>query len=281
MKKITSILLILLTLISCSSPKQKKMENEDIFFQQKTIHKLNPGDYVLAPSKANYDTAIAQGLENTLFVYYPRKVIKQTDSSFILDEYGDISNIPFAFVIALQKNKKVIAGDLVLTWWQKGTGMQRAIVLNKDSSETPVVYYIDNQYSLYSPATNINYWIDTLMPNTFLLIKDSLMPGRTVTEKGEDFSNFYIVISAIKDKILVLSWSGNIKVLLKKDCIFIPFKPQIEAGDSVLVPYIGMYSRGRVISKWNDIGKLKANVLFLDTTVETYANIADAIKIQK
>ncbi len=279
MKKIAIILFILSFFISCSLPK-KGNNKTNVFFSTTKKIKVHAGDYVLAPSKANYDTAMLRGIENTLFVFYPRKVLGETDTSVILEEYGDTSNIPFYLVIPMQRNKKVIAGDIVLTWWQKGTGMQRAIVLNKDSSARPVVYYIDNQYSLYSPATNVNYWIDTLLPNSFLVIKDTLMPGRTVLEKSKDFSNSYLIVSISDKKILGLSWSGNIKILDKKDCIFVPFKKNIKAGDSVEVPYIGMYSRGKVISKWPDIGKLKVKIFFIDTTLETYANIADAIKIK-
>jgi len=280
MEKYVIILFILYFFTSCSDLKEKNDNSDEFLF--KAINKIEtqPGDYVLAPSKANFDTAKINGIENTLFVFYPRRVIEQTDSSVILDEYGDTSNLPFAFVIPMEREKKTIAGDILLTWWQNGTGMQRAIVLSKDSTTTPVVYYLDNQYSLYAPATDIKYWMDTLMPNTFLVLSKSVMLGKAITPKNEEFSNFYLILSVTGNKILGLSWSGNIQILDKDKCDIIPFKKEIDVGDSIKIPYIGMYSRGRVISKWEDIGKIKARIFFIDTIIETYANIADAIKIE-
>ncbi len=280
MKKIYILSFLILLVSSCIKEKKTEKKTTNIFL---TIHnkiEVSKGDLVLAPSQATYDTALSKGLKTTLFVFYPRKVISQKGNYIYLDEYGDTSKMPKSLVIPLDKDKKVSKGQFLLTWWQKGTGMQRAIVLGKNPTLTPIVYYFDNQYSYISPLKNINYWIDTLQANSFLVLKDSLMPGTTV-KKAEAYSPVYIVISFDNKKIIGLNWAGNIEILDRKKCIFPKIYKQLQKNDSIEMPYVGLYAKGKIISIWKDIGKLKANITFFDTTFQTYGNIADAIKLQK
>ncbi len=276
--------IILLLLFSCngikdSSDKEEKKEKKH--FLIKKNWNLKPDDVVLAPSKSSFDSAISNGLENSLFVFYPRTVIKQLKDSVVLNQIGDTVLMPNSLVIPLQENKKAVAGDIVLTWWQSGTGMQRAIVLNKDSSYTPVVYYIDNQYSFYSAVTDVKFWIDTLAPNSFVVLKDSMMSGRSIRVKKEYYSTFYIVINVTNKKVLALSWAGNLELFDIQKCQLVPFSQNFEKGDSVSVPYLGTYSQGTVKTVWPDIGKIKVKILFIDEYLEIYANMFDSFKIDE
>lgn len=234
--------------------------------------------YVLAPSKANYDSALVNGLSSSIFVFYPRKVIVNSKDSVTLKQIGDTVTLPSSLVIPLSENAKATKGDIVLTWWQSGTGMQRAIALNKDTSTTPTVYYLDNQYSFYSKATDINFWIDTLKPNSFIVLDDNLSSGKSIYVKKDYFSVFYTVINQTADSVLALSWAGLLEVFANNEFFEIDINQQFSIGDSVFTPYYGTYTKGVVKEIWPDIGKITVDVFFIDSYVEIYANMIDTYK---
>ncbi|MBN2662093.1 MAG: hypothetical protein JXR68_00465 [Bacteroidales bacterium] len=272
-------ILFLLITISCNSSDIDKnvQENEtEAFYLLDIDADVISGEYALAPSKANYDTALVYGIEGSIFVFYPRKVIEKRKDSVVLYQIGDTVMLPNSLIIPIKPNQKATKGDVVLTWWQSGTGMQRAIVLNNDTSATPTVYYLDNQYSFYSSVTDINFWIDTLKPNSFILLKDEIMSGRSILVKKDYFSVFYTIINATNDKLLALSWAGLLEVFEKDDFTIIPLRQNFNVGDSVLVPYFGTFSKGIVKAVWPDIGKITAEILFIDENIDIYANMIDS-----
>lgn len=276
-------ILFLLIIVSCNS---SEIENNDAQ-KKETFYLLDidadviAGEYALAPSKANYDTALVHGLESSIFVFYPRKVIEKIKDSVVLYQIGDTVTLPNSLIIPIKPNQKATKGDIVLTWWQSGTGMQRAIVLNSDTSLTPTVYYLDNQYSFYSSVTDINFWIDTLKANSFLVLNDQLMTGRSLIVKKDYFSVFYTIINVSQNKILALSWAGILEVFENNDYQIIPLKQNFNVGDSVFVPYLGTFSKGIVKAVWPDIGKITAEILFIDENIEIYANMIDSYIINK
>ncbi len=282
-KKLKKIIYIIISLsiffVTCKENTDKqevgKENHENDFFSRKSLSAN--GDYVLAPSKKTVDSLLANGTDNLLFVFYPRKVLKNEGEKVIVDEYGDSVVIPASLVIDLQKNKKVAKADIVLTWWQKATGMQRAIVLNRDSTSTPVVYYLDN---MTTPPKNQQQFIlniDTLIPNSFRVVNfDSICPGRAFAT-DDDKRQFYIVINSVGDSVLGLSWAGTLKSFDKKNCVFATPPETLDTGEMVFVPYVGNYHPAEILQIWGDIGKIKVNVFLLDTFFTTYANIPDII----
>ncbi len=283
MKNVIYLIIVLFVFVACND--ELTNDNTDNvtehYYLLKTDFNIDSGSYVLAPSKSSYDTALVNGLEYALFVFYPRIVMSQMPDSVKIDELGDTVVLPSSLIIPMQNNVKAYKGDMVLTWWQTGTGMQRAIVLSKDSTLTPVVYYIDNQYSLFSSANDINFWIDTLAPNSFLIIKDRIMSGRSMMVEEEYYTTFYTVINVGQEKILGLNWAGTLNVFNKDEVKIIPLNTSFNVGDSVFVPYYGSYCSGTVKAVWNDIGKLTVDVLFIDEHIETYANMMDTYKFEK
>ena len=263
---------------SCRQKEDKQRfskENINVFFVRKSLS--TSGDYVLVPSKKAVDTLLAKGTDDLLFVFYPRKVLKNEGNKIFVDEYGDTAIVPASLVIDLQKNKKVVKGNIVLTWWQKATGMQRAVVLNHDSSTAPIVYYLDN---MTSPSKNKQQFllnIDTLMPNSFRIVDyDSVCPGRAFAT-NDDKKQFYVVINSSGDSVLGLSWAGTLKLFDKDNCIFASPPDSIDTGQMVFIPYVGNYHPAEILQIWKDIGKIKVNVFLLDTFFTTYANISDII----
>ena len=282
MKKVKNIILLIIIstlFFGCNQEKNIKKNNKN-FFLLNISADIDSNAYVLAPTRANIDSAKAKGLDNVIFVFYPRKVISSLGNRTIINEYGDSVDMPSALVIPLSKNKKVAKGQFLLTWWQKATGMQRAIVLNKDSSNKPVVFYLDNFTTPSSSQTMLMMNIDTLKINSFLPIKnDSIMPGRSFMNKADQAFN--IVINSDQDSVIGLTWAGMLNVVSIENCVFSKPDMKLNVGDTVILPYVGSYQQAVLKNVWSDIGKVKADVFFLDTIFETYANICDIIPNQK
>lgn len=280
MKKVKNIIffIFIITIIfACNIKKKENNATKDYFLIDITANIDSSNKLVLSPSSANFDSASANGLQNVLFVFYPRDVFANEGKYVLLNEYGDTVKMPASLVIPLPANKKVSKGQYVLTWWQKATGMQRAIVLNKDSSYRPIVFYLDNFTSPSSSKTMLLLNIDTLKKNSFLPISDSeIMSGRSFMDIND--SSFNILINKSSDSIVGLSWAGFIKLVPISKCVFSNLYPSINIGDTVLLPYVGTYKKAVITKLWKDIGKVKANVFFLDTVFDTYANICDIIK---
>ncbi len=278
-------ILFILFIISCKNETNSKINSDTSNIEKYYLIDIDAdvdaNDYVLAPSRKNFDSAFAKGLESTIFVFYPRKVVAKMQDSVVLYEIGDTIKLPNSLVIPLKKQQKATKGNIVLTWWQSGTGMQRAIVLNRDSSTTPTVYYLDNQYSFYSSVTDVKFWIDTLAPNSFTLLTQDTMSGRSMSVSKEYYTTFYTIINCTKNKVLALSWAGTLELFDKSQCNLVPLYQEFNVGDSVSVPYLGTYSEGTVLSVWNDIGKITVKINFLDEKIETYANMIDTYIVER
>jgi len=282
-KKILFVLLVSISLFSCKE-KNIKTETDSLT----NIIKLellgidlnfDSASFVLAPSKSCYDSAQIKGLKYSLFVFYPRKYISSKEKFSLLEEIGDTVLIPDDLIIPLRKNQEVKQGDVLLTWWQSGTGMQRAIVLSAKNPLRPVVYYLDNQFYFYYDENDPTFWIDTLKENSYNILDEKWCSGRSIIVEQNGVSSFYIVINSNTDKILALSWSGTVGIFDKKICKLIPLFQNFNKGDSVLAPYLGTYSKGVVKSTFKDIGKMKVEIQFYDTTMTSKVSIIDVLKL--
>lgn len=271
--KIIIIILFLNVFISCNQKTNKKDEKPDLLNTKITVEK---GQWVLCPAKYLIDSAFSKGLENSVFVYYPRKVIDFNENNIFVAELGDTSKIPDYFVIPLPQKESVSKGNIVLTWWQKGTGMQRALVFDVVNDGRPVVYYLDGHFSF--SQSNLKYLIDTLKTGTFTTISEKNLIGRSFMINEEYISSYYMVVAANNDSVIGLSWAGILKVFKKLDCNFVPLNTSLQEGDSVLVPYLGTYCDGIVKKLWNDVGKVDVLINFLGDSLTTKVVKFDVIK---
>ncbi len=281
MKKLIYLIFVLFV-IACNEKETgiTEISNDSLIYAITDNADYEIGKYVLSPTKIVCDSLKKNGFEDLIFVYYPRKFIDRKGNKYILEEFGDSVYIPSSLVIPLPDSQLVSKNDYVLTWWQKGTGMQRAIVLSNEPTATPLVYYVDNQYYFYYDENDPNLWIDTLEKGSFLKIEDKLMPGRSCCVSSEYLSTFYTIINVLGTKILALSWSGDLKIFNENQVELVPMDTKFSANDSVFVPYLGTYTYGKVKSTFKDIGKMKVNILFIDTTMQINANIFDSFKIE-
>jgi len=60
--------------------------------------------------------------------------------------FDDDTEIPNYMIIPIRPDESAKVGDIVLTWWQSGSGMKRAIVTNASDPTAPEVNYIDIEW---------------------------------------------------------------------------------------------------------------------------------------
>lgn len=200
------------------------------------------GDYVLAPSYNWIKDAAEKGTETVSFIWYVQKMATPDQENSELQFLQERRKVPNAYIIAIPPKQSAKKGDIVLTWWQTGSGMQRAIVVEDADPTRPIVRYLDIAYD--NPAksrdgsTTIGKMDERLVPDSFVKLKtwDS---GTTVAVQDGANQKAAKVIQVSGDKVLVMESGGKLKVVAKKNCQPVPLAPEVKAGDRVKAPRYG------------------------------------------
>lgn len=209
----------------------------------------HPGDYVLSPSK-NWQEDATNGKENVTFIFYAQKMAEvgaEYSKVDFLNEKG--VEIPNYMIIPIKRGQTAKKGDIVLTWWQSGSGMQRAIVVDDKNPSQPIVNYMDIDWN--NPAKNdqgvgIGQMTEQLEPNSFHVINSEWESGTTVAVKeGSDFKQA-TVVKLSGDQVLTIGFGGAMKIYSKTDCFPVAVKPMVKAGDMVQAPWVGKYKNLKV-----------------------------------
>ena len=98
-------------------------------FPQNIKLEVELGQTVLSP-EGHYFAAIdkKEDLSKATLIWYDKKVDKVGDGTVTITKFGEKREVPNALIIPLKKQQKAKKGDILLTWWQGGSGLQRAIV---------------------------------------------------------------------------------------------------------------------------------------------------------
>jgi hypothetical protein len=209
----------------------------------------NPGDFVLSPSK-NWQEDGTNGKANVTYIWY-NQTLAETGSEYSkIDFMSDKGvEIPNYMIIPIKSGQTAKKGDIVLTWWQSGSGMKRAIVVDDKNPSEPIVNYIDIDWT--NPAKNdkgvgIGQMTEQLKPNTFHVINNTWESGTTVAVKnGNDYKSA-TVIKVSGDKVLTIGFGGKMAVYSKADCTPVNVKPVVKVGDMVQAPWVGTYKNLKV-----------------------------------
>lgn len=227
------------------------------------------GEYVLAVPR----TWVDQSFENptgATFIYYAAKMVTPgTNESQVESLPGETMTIPNALIIPLGSGAKANKGDIVLTWWQSGSGMNRAIVVGGTPTE-PEVLYLDQEYNTADTA-------EKLMPNSFVKLTAADQAGATIACKtsGEtDFTRYQLVNSS-SDRVLLLGWAGKMAAMKKSDCANVPLTPSAKAGDSVYFPSYGRFTLGTVTKVDSAIGRVTVKYQFAGQDEEVMVPFGD------
>jgi hypothetical protein len=214
------------------------------------------GEFALAPSRSWLDEAVLAGVERQPFLFYGAWVAEPGAKETLLDSLsGQRSRIPNALVVPIRRGERAEPGDLVLTAWASGAGMQRAIVVAGGTAEQPLVRYLD--LDLDGPSG----WgtkEDRLTANTFSVLRQPGEPGTTVAcRQGARFTR-WILLAERDQKLLGVGFAGKLAARPLSECKKLPLGIELKPRDSVWAPVLGAYTRAWVARSDKAIGRIWA-----------------------
>ena len=203
------------------------------------------GQYVLSP-----------------YTFYPKALTKNDPASetlifysTTLTKYGDTHSVvannvemPNSLVILLPKGLKARVGDVLLTWWQSGSGLQRAIVTDASDPEQPRVMYLDLKYGENGSANE--HANEQLKPSSFDVLRDGeWQPGAAIAAFDGRKWREGVLIHATDDRVLMLGFAASIKAYPRADCRLIPLNQNLKVGDEVMAIFVGSFTSGYKITR--------------------------------
>lgn len=211
------------------------------------------GDHVLAPPREWVDAALEHGAETQAFVYYAARLVRRgPEASIVRTATGLVSTLPNAFVLPLRPGESAKKGQVVLTSWASGTGLQRAIVVG-GAATSPRVRYLDIAYDAPSGWGQRD---DTLPESTFHVLERPGEVGTTVACAEGGVRRRWIVVAAASGKVLGLGFGGLMRVLEAPACQALPLVPKVERGHAVEIAVGGVLVGGRVTEVQRDVGRV-------------------------
>jgi hypothetical protein len=200
------------------------------------------GDYVLAPSYNWIKDAAEKGVEATSFIWYVQKMAVPGKEDSELQFLQERHKVPNAYIIPIPSKQTAKKGDIVLTWWQTGSGMQRAIVVDDVDPARPVVRYLDIAYD--NPAksrdgsTTIGKMDERLVADSFVKLKSGDAGTRVAVQAGANKKVATIICNA-GPSLLVLEAGNKLAVHPRTSCELVPLATQVSPGDRVKAPRYG------------------------------------------
>ncbi len=217
-------------------------------FPQSVPLDCQPGQWVLS-CYTFYPSAVKDGedLNKSTLIFYSEKIDEVGESVSIIRG----KEMPNALIIPLTPNAKAKKGDIVLTWWQEGSGLQRAIVTDDKNPAEPKVDYLDMNYGTDdNPGFAQREADQQLKPNSFTVLNDGeWMPGAQVAARVNGEWVKGTLIREYDGKVLVIGWSSQVKAYDKKVCRLIPFKEKLKKGDQVWGAFVDGYRSGYTVKK--------------------------------
>jgi hypothetical protein len=211
------------------------------------------GDYVLCPSREKVVEMSQPEGKDAPTIYYTSKMITPgaTESEVQSLYSPDPGMMPNAYLITIPAGQKAKVGDVVLTWWQSGSGMMSAIVTEASNPAEPTVRYLG---TIIDPNKDK---IEKLKPSSFVKLTQPFQPGTSVAAKGGSAgSEHWDVISIAGDKVFAIGFAGRLKLLNKADCTPVPIKPQVKTGDKVRAVIHASFIDATVVSVDEKLGKV-------------------------
>lgn len=213
------------------------------------------GDYVLAPSRATVDEAFTKGLDQTTMTFYAAKMVTPGEAASVLEDLtGTKGTIPNSLIIPLTKGGTVEKGDSLLTWWQSGSGLMKAYVV--EGGATPKVQYLDDFVTDQA----------TLLADSFVKLTGELEPGVSVAVKDAQYGSFdhAVVANVSGDKVIVIGFASSVEVVDKANLTVLPLNPEVAVGDTVMAPIISSYDPVVVKEVKADIGQIIGEYKWVD-----------------
>ena len=197
-------------------------------FPMSTGEQFTDGELVLAPYTF-YKAAIddKEDLTKKNLIIYKTNLVKAGAEKSVVT-YMEDYELPNSLIIGIPEGATAKKGDIVLTWWQTGSGMNRAIVRDDSNPAEPKVDYLDMSMNIDADG-NISGFAEShaneqLKPNSFIVLNDGeWQPGAQVAHKNDwDKWVAATLIKATDDKVLVLDLGSKVAVYPREICKLIP-----------------------------------------------------------
>jgi hypothetical protein len=200
--------------------------------------KAQAGDWVLCPPREFVDRLQADGPVKTGLVFYSATMVEPgAVESKVINQAKKEMVIPNSLIVPIAKGQTAKPGDIILTWWHSGSGMQRALVVEGGTETQPQVLYLDISYD------NPSGWgkkTDRCRADAFHKLDTAFQVGSTLAVKDpkrRDVYNRGLIVNAEGDKFLLLGFAGRLSVANKADCVALPIVPEgLKEGDAVRAP---------------------------------------------
>ena len=220
------------------------------------------GDFVLCPSRQFFDAAVEKGIDKTTFIYYAAKMLEPgTEQSTVRNLAGRQFSLPNQMIVPIPQGQKTKVGDILLSWWQSGSGMQRAIVVGGTETE-PIVRYLDIKLDNPSGAGKKE---GKLKPNSFYVLSKPWQIGSTVRIAGVKRPSVQLygqLLAMDKDNVLVRGWAGKLSVHPRKDAQPLPIVPKVKSNDAIQIALFGSFKPATVLRVEPEIGRVFAKYQF-------------------
>ncbi|MBO4372033.1 MAG: hypothetical protein J5826_03790 [Bacteroidales bacterium] len=195
--------------------------------------------------------------ENETYIFYSGELKTVGEAKSTVKGIGSDAEMPNSLIIPIPKGQKAKKGDIVLTWWQSGSGMKRAIVTDASKPDQPKVDYLDMDWTEDGKGFANSHADEQLKPNSFVVLNNNeWTPGQTVIDEGNG-DKMYTIISVTDTQVLGCGFAGKISVLDRSTCKLIPLKQDLKAGDTVKGEFVGSLSDGFQVVKVDEkIGRV-------------------------
>ena len=187
---------------------------------------------------------------NETYIFYSTTVKSVGETTSKVSDFGSEVEMPNALIIPLPGGQKAQKGDILLTWWQTGSGMERAIVKDASNPESPKVDYLDLSYKDDGTGFAQDHANEQIKPNTFTVLKDGeWQPGAQIVVTGDGSYEAGVLVNCTDDKVLLKGFAGKIKVFKRSACKVVPLKQNLKVGDEVYAIFTSSYKPGYKIKK--------------------------------
>ena len=214
------------------------------------------GDYILIPAYKSLQKYAED--QNSTLIYYNAKMGAPSEiNSKVAFTFDGEQVVPNHMIIPIPSGQKVTKGDIVLTWWQSGSGMQRALVTDATNPDAPEVHYLDIDWD--NPAKSkdvpIGQLKENIKPNTFTKLTDVWQSGTTVAAMDGASVKKFTIINVSGDKVLAKGFAGSMKILERSNCTPLKVTNSVKVGDRVQAPWVGTFKDGIVKELKSEFGR--------------------------
>jgi len=224
-------------------------------FPQGVKIEAEPGQKVLSCESFYFDDLKkGEDLTKSVLIWYTREM-EQVGAEKSDIGRSDKQLVPNAMIVPLKKGQKAKKGDILLTWWQSGSGMQRAIVIDASTPTEPVAVYLD-RYWKDDPDHKDNQELakgEKMKPNSFNVLKDGeWQAGAAVAYRDGGEWKKGTLMHVDGNKVLLSVFSSHLLATTKDRCKLIPFKEKIKKGDKVWATFVDGFRDGYIVKEINE-----------------------------